>query len=291
MNGSPYNYRHEEWVAGHGDVLKHVVFTTVIRELQAQHPAGILLVNCHAGEGVYDLNQHIQAESYRKGILKLMEHCEQDPEKNAPTAVKDFVELVVAITGCTGSTDLDVYPGSPVLGQHLLRSVDEHRLTDLYVEQVQWLTAERSDFRPLRDTYAAETMEFLMPYTYEGKHPVILIDPDYTVESDYANTKTLLAIILDQNPHATVIVPVPLLQNHTLRWSYTAGLRTVAKDAAQTGRYYCSVQVCKDGYQGSGVLVCNPTADLDTVKLDAHCLHWLAHAMQMGKDECSWNRP
>lgn len=284
MNPPPYNYKHEEWVAGHGDVLKHVVFTAIVSELQKRHPQGILLVDCMAGEGVYDLNQHVKPASYQKGILKLMEYYESDPE-NAPDAVKKFVELMISSTGCTGSADLDVYPGSPVLGQNLLRNnVDEHRLTDLHVEEVQWLKAEQSEFRPLTDAFDVDTMEFLLPYTDGGKHPVIFIDPDYKDESDYGAAKKLLSTILDQSPHATVIVPAPLLQGHKFRWSYTAGIRDVAKQNAKTGRYYCSISVAKDGYQGSGILVCNPTVDLDDV-LDDHCIHWLAHAMNMGKDE------
>jgi 23S rRNA A2030 N6-methylase RlmJ len=283
MNGPAYNYKHEEWVAGHGDVLKHVCLTTVIRELQKMHPDGILLVDAMAGDGVYDLNQHVNAKAYQNGILKVLEQYESDPE-SVPEAVQAFVQLVLSSTGCSGSSDLDVYPGSPVLGQNLLRAVDEHRLTDLYVEEVQWLKEGVSDFRPETDAFAVETMEFLLPYTDGSKHPIIFIDPDYKDESDYAGAKKLLATILDQSPHATVIVTAPMLQNHKFRWSYPAGIREVAKKDAKTGRYFCSLTVSGTGYQGSGVLVCNPTADLDDV-LDDHCIHWLANTMNQGKDE------
>jgi 23S rRNA (adenine2030-N6)-methyltransferase len=283
MSRAPFSYKHEEWVAGFGDVLKHVVLTTVIRELQAEHEEGIMLVDCHAGDGVYDLNQHARPDSYKKGVLMVLEGYEVEPG-NAPPAVQKFVELVKSSTGCTSSKDLDVYPGSPVLGQNLLRAVDEHRLMDLHVEDVQWLKPERSEFRPDTDAFAPETMEFIMPYTHGGKHPVILIDPDYKEDSDYCGAKKLLATILDQHPFATVIVTIPLLQNHKFRWSYSTGLRDVAKSDAKTGRYFCSITVGKDGFQGSAVLVCNPTAGLDDV-LDDFCVHWLAHAMNMGKDE------
>lgn len=289
MNGPPIEYKHEEWLAGHGDVLKHVILCTVIRELQAIHPDGILLVDVMAGDGVCDLNQHIQPQAYQNGILKVFERYESssdDETSEVPEAVQHFVQLVLSATGCAGSADLDVYPGSPVLGQNLLRpSCDEHRLTDLHVSEVQWLKDnDYTEFRPATDAFAVETMEFILPYTDGGKHIVILIDPDYKEESDYVNAKKLLSTILDQNPYATVIIAAPLIQNHKFRWSYPNGLRDVAKTAAKTGRYYCSNNVSATKYQGSGVLVCNPTPDLDAV-LDDHCLHWLAHTMNMGKDE------
>lgn len=276
-------------MAGFGDVLKHVVLTTVIRELQKEHTDdGILLVDCHAGDGVYDLNQHVKPMAYQKGILKVLEAYDHDPD-NAPVAIRHFVDLVKTTTGCTSAQDLDVYPGSPVLGQNLLRNnvdvknnVDEHRLMDLTVEDVQWLKQPPADFRALTDAY--ESVQFIMPFTHGGKHPIIFIDPDYDKDSDYGNAKKLLSTILDQHPFATVIVTIPLLQNHKFRWSYATGLREIAKTDAKTGRYFCSIVVAKDGCQGSAVLVCNPTPALDVV-LDDHCIHWLAHVMNLGKDE------
>jgi 23S rRNA A2030 N6-methylase RlmJ len=58
----------------------------------------------------------------------------------------------------------------------------------------------------------------------------------------------------------------------------------VAKEMCKTGRFYCNMTVSKTNLQGSGMLVCNPTQDLDTILSD-ETVHWLAHTMNLGKDE------
>lgn len=284
MSRAPFPYKHDEWAAGHGDVLKHVIFCTLIEEQQKAHPQGILLVDCMAGDGVYDLNQHDQPKAYQKGILRVLERSVKQPE-HVPAPVKSFIDKVYATTGCSSADDIDVYPGSPVLGQHCLRDrVDEHRLTDKYLDEVQWLS-ENSEFYQLDAFDPQESMEFILPYTdSEVKHPVILIDPSYENDTDYANVKTLVTTILDQHPFATIMVWMPYLQNHPMRFSFPTSMRELAKKYAKGGRYFGSINIAKDGYQGSCVLVCNPTKGMDDL-LDEDLLHWLANTMNMGKDE------
>jgi 23S rRNA A2030 N6-methylase RlmJ len=110
MNGPPYNYKHEEWVAGHGDVMKHVVLTAAIRELQKIHPEGVMLVDGFCGDGVFDLTQHVNPTAYTKGILRVLQKHEEDPE-NTPIPVQQFIDLVYESTGCSSAADIDVYPG------------------------------------------------------------------------------------------------------------------------------------------------------------------------------------
>jgi 23S rRNA A2030 N6-methylase RlmJ len=272
------NYTHDKYIAGHGDVLKHVVLIHVIAELQKEHPEGLLVVDAFCGDGVYDLNAHENAIAYQKGILKVLEQ-----RVGAPAPVQHYIELVLKTTGCSNADNLDVYPGSPVLVQNVLRmGIDEHRLLDKNVEEVQWLKAE-GQFQQ-RDAF--ESMEFILPYTDGGKHPVIFLDPDYQDDSDYGNVKKLTATIVDQHPYATIVLWMPYIQNHPFRWSFPTGMRELAKTACKSGRYFCHTTVAKDEFQGSCVLVCNPTRDLDDI-LDDTCIHWLANTMNLGKDEFS----
>lgn len=282
MSRTPYKYVYDNWVAGFGEVLKHVVFKTVVDELQCEKEE-LLIVDCFAGEGVADLNQHDCPKSYQTGILKILQAAETNTE-NVPPAVASFIQKVYEITGCSDSASLDVYPGSPILAQSLLREADEHRLIDVRVDQVQWLDANRSEFRQI-DAYDPNNLEFLLPYTDGGKHPVFLLDPNYE-SGDHAKIKSLLQTILEQHPRATIVVSYPMLQNDPFRWSFASGIKDVAKKYAKTGRFMCSINVNKDDFQGSGVLVCNPTKELDEV-LNEETFHWLAHAMNQGKDEYS----
>ena len=292
----PYNYQHDDWIGGHGNVLKHIVLMAVIKSYQKVHTKnGVMVVDCMAGDGVYDLNQHTQPKAYQKGILQVMVQAEADPT-NTPDVVHQYVQLLLKITGCTTAQELDVYPGSPILVQHLLRpQVDEHRLINHHSDDIQWLqldtnssTHATTSVRSNLDAFDVEnSIEYILPYTdtSEQAHPIIFIDPDYTNESDYGNTKKLLSTILDQCSHATVIVTIPMIHNHKYRYSYITGLREVAKQQCTIGRYYCNIIIGKDNYIGDAVLVCNPTNELDDTILNDHCLHWLAHVMNMGKDE------
>ena len=280
-------YRHDDWVAGHGDVLKHVVWCAVLRELQELHPQGLTVADCMAGDGVYDLNQHTNPNAYQNGILKILQRFEQG-DGTTPAIVQDFCKLVLKSTGCVEAAELDVYPGSPVLTQRMLRTQDEHRLLDPYVEFVQWIDggSSSSKFQQLDCYDTAKSMEFILPYS-EGdgtKHPVILIDPDYWEDREYGQVQSLLTTILDQYPRATVLVWWPLIQNHAQRWGFATTLKELAKKHAASGRYFASLQIAPQKYQGSALLVCNPPGSLDEVVSD-DTLHWLANSMQQGKDE------
>jgi 23S rRNA A2030 N6-methylase RlmJ len=174
-----------------------------------------------------------------------------------------------------------------LLAQSLLRrTVDDHRLVDLYVETVQGL--DNFDDNPLNspfrqiDAYDPATLDFLLPA--DNKHPVVLIDAAYKDPDDYAQVKALLVRILERNPLATVLVWIPFLEGHRLRWSFATALRDVAKQHAKGGRYYANIVISKHDLQGSAMLVCNPTPLLDDV-VDPTTLHWLAHVMNQGKDE------
>jgi 23S rRNA A2030 N6-methylase RlmJ len=290
----PFNYQHDEWIGGHGNVLKHVVVTSVVQEYQKlfSDNKGIMFVDCMAGDGIYDLNQHNHPDAYLKGILQVMVQAEADP-LNTPDAVQQYIQMLIKITGCTNSQDLDVYPGSPMLVQHALRAqLDEHRLLNNNDDEIQWLQLNSpkhaaTSVRTNVDVFDVEnSIEFVLPYidTTNEKHPIIFIDPDYTLESDYGNTKKLLMTILDQCSHATVIVTIPLIHNHKFRYTYVNGLRDVAKQFCSVGRYYCNIVIGNKDYEGDAVFVCNPTSDLDNI-LDDHCIHWLANVMNIGKDE------
>lgn len=288
MNKSVLDYVHDDWIAGHGDVLKHLVFTSLIRELQQEFPQGLCIVDCHAGDGVYDLNQHDNPSAFLNGIIKILERCERDPQ-TVPAAIQKFVQLLYQMTGCTSAGDLDMYPGSPVWAQKLLRPQDEHRLLDLYVEEVQWIDTKRSEFRSNLDcNNIMECLEFILPFTEDSgaKHPVILIDPDYQIDEDYTIVKKLLGSILEQHSRATVMVWLPLIHNHKYRFSFATQLKDMAKAQAKTGRYYANLAVAPSKFQGSAVLVVNPPKTLDAVVSD-DTLHWMANTMHQGKDEYS----
>lgn len=286
--GPPFDYKHEKYIAGHSDVFKHVVLTACIKELQKVHPEGILLVDVFAGDGVYDLNEcatTYNSIQYRKGILKVLAKYEES-SIGVPAVVTDFIQLLVKSTGCTGSKDLDVYPGSPVYGQNLLRQgLDEHRLLDYFLDSVEWLK-DSTTFQQL-DAYDVATMDYITSNP-SNKHPIYFLDPPYDDSpngiDDYSETKRLAMRLLDHNPYATVIIWIPFIANHRNRYGYPTSIKEMAKEKAKTGRYFCSITVSPNELQGSGILICNPTSTFDDIVTD-DAVHWIANTMHQGKDE------
>jgi len=288
------HYQHDDWVAGHGDVLKLVVWTALLKQLQVEHPQGLTVTDGTAGDGVYDLNQHGNPTAYQNGIVKVLRRFESETDTTTPKAVQDYCHLVLKTTGCCDANDLDVFPGSPVLTQRLLRAAtkDEHCLLDPYVELVQWMDVPGSvsKFHPLDCYDTHQSLPLLLPYANDDgtnpatKHPVILLDPDYWNDDEYGQVQQLLKAILEQHPRATILLWLPLIQNSPMRWSFATSVKEIAKKYCATGRYFCSLQISPTKYQGSAVLVCNPPATLDEIVDDA-CLHWLANTMHQGKDE------
>jgi 23S rRNA A2030 N6-methylase RlmJ len=280
-----YDYKYEQYIGGHCDVFKHIVLVTAVKELQKEHPEGVIVYDLHCGDGVYDLMNDCAKQGcteYKNGILKLLTKYHESTE-NIPPAVRDYIELLYKSTGCTNVTDLDVYPGSPVYIQNILRpNIDEQYLYDYYLDTVQWINDVENKFKQL-NVYDPKNFDTLIPTS--AKHPIYFLDPPYDDSAnDYANTKQLATKLLEANPYATVIVWIPFICNHRNRWSYPKGIRDMAKEKCKRGRYYCSMNIKMDGVQGSGILIGNPTATFDDVVSDT-VVHFLANTMNQGKDE------
>jgi len=272
------NYQHEHHAGNHGDVFKHTVFVTVIQKMQALHPTGICFVDTHAGAGIYDLSEQKQRAEYQKGITKVI-----DNKEKAPKCVQDYIKA--SLGWSTTVDEIEYYPGSPVLGQKLLRTVDEHRLADLNVSAMQGLKEKQSHFEQL-DAFDPQSLHYFLSSNNDKKHPVVLIDPAYQDNDDYGRAKDLLENILDKEPTATVLVWVPLIHGSRYRFSALKMLKEVASAKAALGQYTATCSVGATPLLGSAVFVANPPGDLDLAIGDPE-LDWLARTMTTGRGEHS----
>jgi 23S rRNA (adenine2030-N6)-methyltransferase len=275
------NYAHVHYPGYHGDVTKHIVFTTVIKKMQAKYPEGIVIVDTHAGAGMYDLTAQSPPE-YKKGIAKVLKKKEE-----APNAVKNFIKASV---GWSETENIEFYPGSPAQAQKLLRKQDEHRLSDLYISAMGGLQEDQSHFEQL-DAWSPEAVDYFVGET--DKHCVVLIDPPYEDDNDFSLAKDLMERILDVKPTATVMVWVPLINGSRFRWSALKTLKEVASKKAKVGQYLatCSVFQATSGASknqllGSAMFVANPTPEFDDV-IDPEVLDWLSRTMTQGRGEYS----
>jgi 23S rRNA (adenine2030-N6)-methyltransferase len=276
---SSKNYQHEHHAGNHGDVFKHVVLVSVLQKMQAQHPDGIVLVDTHSGSGFYDLKTQDQTQDpaeYKKGIVKVIEKKE-----SAPKPVQDYIKISMGWS--TAVEDIEYYPGSPVLGQKLIRAQDEHRLSDLNVIGMEGLKEKQSHFQQL-DAFDPASVDYFVGGT--NKHCVVLIDPPYQESDDYAKAKNLMERILDAKPTATVMVWVPLIHGSRFRFEALKMLKEVATKKAAIGQYTGTVSVGAEKLMGSIMFVANPTPGLDEL-LGVETLNWLSRTMTNWKGDYS----
>lgn len=114
------NYQHHFHAGNHADVLKHLALLQLI-ELMQQKPGGFLLLDTHAGAGLYDLNadEARRGDEARGGIERLRAAVHSSPQSapGVPNVILDYLKRV-------DTFGRNHYPGSPLLAVGALRSQD-----------------------------------------------------------------------------------------------------------------------------------------------------------------------
>ncbi len=112
------NYRHAFHAGNFADLVKHGAVTLIIDRLVTL-PEPLLVVDTHAGAGLYDLGGEMALKSgeAEAGVLRLM------ADNAAPDA---FRPLKAAVLNANRDGVIRVYPGSPVLIADRLRRDDEY---------------------------------------------------------------------------------------------------------------------------------------------------------------------
>lgn len=171
------SYRHGFHAGNFADVLKHTVLVHML-EYMIQKDKPLRIIDTHAGAGVYKLSgpQAQKNREFDSGIGQLWEGQQQ------PAAIARFVEQVRTING--GGV-LQLYPGSPLLAQTLMRPIDRLFLHELHPTDFQFLRDCMRDDKRIRveneDGFAG--LQALLPPP--DRRALVLIDPSYEVKSDY----------------------------------------------------------------------------------------------------------
>lgn len=173
-----YAYRHAFHAGNHADVMKHMMLVAAM-DLMQQKDAPLLVVDTHAGAGLYALNSPLVRDKaeWPSGIGKLW------GKDDLPEALKRYIDLVRTVNK---SGRLSHYPGSALLIQKLLRTEDRLRAFEMHPSDIgplqlclkgapRQIKAERKDgFAQLR--------ALLPPPSRRG---LVLIDPPYEIKDDY----------------------------------------------------------------------------------------------------------
>ena len=216
-----FSYRHGFHAGNHADVLKHITLIATLRHLM-QKEAGITLIDTHAGAGLYRLDgDYTETGGEAKdGVVKLMGalRAADRPATAAAPAIDDYLDLIASFNP---SGALRVYPGSPFVMHHLLRteSRDRLKLFELHPTDSRTLSANIAQLEAGRQIAVAredgfESVKPMLPpppSATGSKRAMVLIDPSYEIKSDYAKVSACIQECIRRFPTGTYLVWYPII--------------------------------------------------------------------------------
>lgn len=216
-----FSYRHAFHAGNHADVLKHTVLIATLRHLM-QKEAGLTMVDTHAGAGLYRLDgDYTETGGEAKdGVVKLMGALRPVQGKAAPSApaLDDYLDLVESFNP---SGSLRVYPGSPFVMHHLLRteSRDKLKLFELHPTDSRTLAANIAQLEAGRQVAVAseDGFEGLKPFlppppsATGSRRALVLMDPSYELKSDYGKVIACIQEQIKRFPTGTYLVWYPVI--------------------------------------------------------------------------------
>jgi 23S rRNA (adenine2030-N6)-methyltransferase len=275
------SYRHGFHAGNHADVLKHAVLAFAL-DYMARKPAPFLILDSHAGAGLYDLRS-AEAEKtgeHRAGIARLLGAA------SPPELVRHYLQQVAA---ANPGGDLAAYPGSPALILALRRPGDRAAFHELHPTDHQRLRALTAGCRGV-SVERADGLAALAAHTPPPeKRGLYLIDPSYEIKTDYAAVVAALARAWRKFPAGVYLLWYPAIDRPRVeameRSLRAAGLRRVFR-----------VELCMAddgtgrGMTGSGVFVVNPPFTLPEAAREG--LAWLAERLDAtGPVRAEWLVP
>lgn len=194
-------YRHAFHAGNHADVLKHLVLTRVLRHMNGKDKP-YRFVDTHAGAGGYSLEGRYAKKKgeFEQGIGRLWDRTD------LPAPVADYVQLVRQFNPDGALTQ---YPGSPAVARLLMRPGDQQRLFELHPTDERILASYAQGQRGI-EVHHGDGFEGLKsqlpPSTRRG---VVLIDPSYELNADYARVVATLRDALHRFAEGVYLVWYP----------------------------------------------------------------------------------
>ncbi|MGC4073117.1 MAG: 23S rRNA (adenine(2030)-N(6))-methyltransferase RlmJ [Nibricoccus sp.] len=212
------NYRHQFHAGNFADVMKHVLLLQLMRGMQRKEK-GFLYLDTHAGRGRYDLSAAARGDSLARkpehpdGIGRLLGAVGGE----LPAPVTEYLRVVRAFDGQPVDGDgegleLRAYPGSPWIVEAVSREQDRLALCEKHPEEAAILKEEFSHKRRVTvhamDGYTA-VRAMLPPLE---KRALVLIDPPFEVQNEFAQIVDAVAEGLRRMSGATFAVWYPLTE-------------------------------------------------------------------------------
>ncbi len=251
------NYRHAFHAGNVADVHKHLVLVGILDYL-LQKPKPLLYLDTHAGRGLYDLygEEAARGQEWQQGIGQLMTHS-----LTAPLTTR-YLEVIRAMQ--PDPNQLRVYPGSPLLANHLLRDSDRRVFIERHAEEC---VALRKALRQLHapqltiddsDGYHA-LKQFLPP---KEKRGLVLIDPPYEDPTEFRTVADALIQAATRWPTGVFALWYPLKSGGLVKAFYAALKQSGLKKLLLTELWIRPLDT-PTGLNGSGMVILNPPWQLD----------------------------
>ncbi|THT97953.1 23S rRNA (adenine(2030)-N(6))-methyltransferase RlmJ [Lampropedia puyangensis] len=270
-----FSYRHAFHAGNHADVLKHTVLLATLDYLK-QKDVALTLIDTHAGNGIYRLDGDFAQTSNESasGIQQLIATATNAQEALDPTVAR-YLDMVRQFNDELSSrTKRLVYPGSPALLQHSMRSQDQLHLFELQPADMRALQGnmEQGPYANHTHVWHEESfkgsLRFLPPPSRRG---LVLCDPSYELKTDYQQVSQWLSEALRKFATGTYLIWYPVIprpEAHELPRKLKAIARqagrgwlhtTLAiKSGGKPGVQLPGEKVERTGMVASGMVVINP---------------------------------
>ncbi len=284
-----FSYRHGFHAGNHADVLKHCVLTQLLDYLN-QKPAPYMVIDTHAGAGVYQLDSDYATKSGEsdEGVALLW------GRDDVPAAVNEYLQV---IRDMNPAGRLRHYPGSPFLAEHLMRDQDRLRVFEMHPTDSKLLA---ENFRKLEAHAAANGQKssargtrvqlqradgfaglkaLLPPPSRRG---LILMDPSYEDKDDYRKVKVAIEDAQKRFATGTYAVWYPVLGRLESQQLPERLKRVAASEWLNVTLTVAGPAAQEQGLRSSGMFIINPPWTLEaTLKA---IMPWLTQALAQDDD-------
>ena len=254
-------YRHAFHAGNFADVHKHVTLLALLRAL-ARKDTGLLLLDTHAGRGLYDLaDADARKGNEAAGGIARLEAAQPSGGQPLAAELTDYLASIQQIR--SERRDRRCYPGSPLLGLHALRPQDRAVFIETQPTEHAALRAAVGKRATVECADGFQRLANWLPP--RERRALVLIDPPYeATAADFREVERALGETLRRLANAVVMIWYPIkhgrdtdhwLERLAQHWPKAAGGALVPQLVSEL---WVHPRDNRAGLNGSGLLIANP---------------------------------
>ena len=259
------SYRHGFHAGNYADVIKHAALCHVIDYMQRK-PGGILMIDSHAGAGLYDLTaaMALKTGEAAQGIQRLRQGLAHRSPADAPSRSDFLAPYFACLNQSEDRYGQHTYPGSSLLIADMLRPQDRAHLFELHPTDHEILCQNLvgRDRVTIQKTDGFKALAGLLPPP--ERRGLLIMDPPYEVKSDYQTVVHSLSDAYRRFAGLVTLLWYPVVD----RAKTEAMIQGIAQAKTIPDAIRLEIAVAPDnsrrGMTAAGVLVINPPFTLAT---------------------------